>query len=72
MSNLMGGSADNDYLVTFPQTWRTESKTWAVRVGLPQAEIDDIEQRLMVFRRKRDNHRVGVFDIVQPEELQVA
>jgi len=51
MSNLI---TDDSYDVRFPSTWRAESKAWALRRRLTQAEIDDIEARLIIFRTKRD------------------
>lgn len=63
MNKLLNGSMESDYGVTLPPTWRAESKAWAVRVALPQAEIDDIEARLATFRRKCADHRRGVFAV---------
>ena len=45
---------DASYDVRFPQTWRAESIAWALRRRLTQAEIDDIEAALIIFRYKRD------------------
>lgn len=53
-SNLMNGTLEGDYGITFPITWRQESKAWAIRRKLTQAEVDAIEARLVVFRRLRD------------------
>ena len=53
-SKLMTGTLESDYGVTFPMTWRPESKAWAIRRRLTQADVDAIEARLVIFRYKRD------------------
>jgi len=53
-SKLMTGTLESDYGVTFPQTWRPESKAWAIHRRLTQADVDAIEARLVIFRYKRD------------------
>ena len=50
----MTGTLESDYGVTFPMTWRPESKAWAIRRRLTQADVDAIEARLVIFRYKRD------------------
>lgn len=55
-SKLMNGTLESDYGVTFPMTWRQESKAWAIRRKLTQTEVDEIERGLMRFRRLRDEY----------------
>lgn len=60
---LLNGSKETDYGIAFPPTWSQSSKQWAVRTALPQTVVDELEARLVEFRRKRDNHRAGIFTV---------
>lgn len=61
-SKLINGTLDNDYGITFPMTWRPESKAWAIRRHLTQADVDEIEARLVEFRRKRDVNAMRIME----------